>query len=139
MKFEFFFRVRGYELDSFNHVNNAVYLNYMEEARWDCLLKTGFLDYFIKNKTFLAVIEVNIRYIRELKLFQECVVYSKIKWESPYLVFYQDIYILKTNKKSAHAKVKMLHITESRMPVDIPFELIKKLTGNEYDTKRFQL
>ena len=26
--------VRGYELDSFNHVNNAVFLNYFEHARW---------------------------------------------------------------------------------------------------------
>ena len=26
--------VRGYELDSFGHVNNAVYLQYAEEAKW---------------------------------------------------------------------------------------------------------
>ena len=29
--------VRGYELDSFNHVDNAVYLNYYEHARWQIL------------------------------------------------------------------------------------------------------
>ena len=27
--------VRSYELDSYNHVNNAVYLNYLEYARME--------------------------------------------------------------------------------------------------------
>ena len=31
MKTRFEFNVRGYELDSFGHVNNAVYLNYLEQ------------------------------------------------------------------------------------------------------------
>ena len=29
--------VRGNELDSFGHVNNAIYLNYLEQARWEIL------------------------------------------------------------------------------------------------------
>ena len=28
-------RVRGYEVDSLGHVNNAVYLNWLEHARWE--------------------------------------------------------------------------------------------------------
>ena len=30
--------VRGYELDSFGHVNNAVYLQWLEHARWELSL-----------------------------------------------------------------------------------------------------
>jgi YbgC/YbaW family acyl-CoA thioester hydrolase len=131
MQFEFYFRVRGYELDSFGHVNNAVYLNYTEEARWDCLKKAGALDHFIDNKSFLAVIEANIKYIRELKLFQECVIKTKVKMESPYLVFYQNIYSLGNNKKSARVVVKMLHISDDRQALDLPQELLDKLTGEE--------
>ena len=33
--------VRSYELDSYGHVNNAVYLNYLEAARCDCLNQVG--------------------------------------------------------------------------------------------------
>ena len=33
LRFSARWRVRGYELDSNGHVNNAVYLTYMEEAR----------------------------------------------------------------------------------------------------------
>ncbi len=34
--------VRPYECDSYSHVNNAVYLNYLEHARMDFLNKSGF-------------------------------------------------------------------------------------------------
>eukprot|EP01102_Stenamoeba_stenopodia_P011185 TRINITY_DN3421_c0_g1_i1.p1 TRINITY_DN3421_c0_g1~~TRINITY_DN3421_c0_g1_i1.p1 ORF type:complete len:241 (-),score=40.47 TRINITY_DN3421_c0_g1_i1:153-875(-) len=30
-------KVRGYELDSFGHVNNAVYLNWLEVVRWELM------------------------------------------------------------------------------------------------------
>jgi YbgC/YbaW family acyl-CoA thioester hydrolase len=35
-------RVRGYEMDSFGHVNHATYLSYLEQARWDALEGGGF-------------------------------------------------------------------------------------------------
>jgi len=41
--FEYRLSVRGYELDSYNHVNNAVYLNYYEQARWQLMKETGHL------------------------------------------------------------------------------------------------
>ena len=34
-------RVRGYELDTQGHLNQAVYLQYAEHARWEFLLATG--------------------------------------------------------------------------------------------------
>ncbi len=36
--------VRGYEIDGYGHVNNAVYLNYLEHARGEYLKDIGF-DY----------------------------------------------------------------------------------------------
>jgi acyl-CoA thioester hydrolase len=35
-------RVRTYECDSYNHVNNAVYLHYLETARYEFLKDIGF-------------------------------------------------------------------------------------------------
>jgi acyl-CoA thioester hydrolase len=37
-------KVRSYECDSYGHVNNAVYLNYLEYGRWEYLKSIGF-DY----------------------------------------------------------------------------------------------
>ena len=61
--------VRSYECDSYSHVNNAVYSNYLETARMDYLHQIGFnykgiveagyylyithIDIFYKNSAFL--------------------------------------------------------------------------------------
>jgi acyl-CoA thioester hydrolase len=44
MKSSLLLRVRIYECDSYNHVNNAVYLHYLETARYEFLKDIGF-DY----------------------------------------------------------------------------------------------
>ena len=41
-KFTLKFKVRSYECDSYGHVNNAVYLNYLEFARMSALEENGF-------------------------------------------------------------------------------------------------
>lgn len=40
--FETTLRVRSYELDALGHVNHAVYLNYLEQARYDAMEAGGF-------------------------------------------------------------------------------------------------
>lgn len=55
--------VRSYELDSYGHVNNAVYLNYLEAARSDVLRQVGMsFNDFKKLDAFPVVVEANIRY-----------------------------------------------------------------------------
>jgi YbgC/YbaW family acyl-CoA thioester hydrolase len=50
-------------MDSFGHVNNAVFLNYLEKARGDFLLAKGlkFNDFF-KWNAFPLVVKVNLEY-----------------------------------------------------------------------------
>lgn len=57
-------RVRTHELDSFGHVNNAVYLNYLEEARAEFLRLVGlsFHD-FARWNVHLVIIEAHVRYL----------------------------------------------------------------------------
>ncbi len=61
--------VRSYELDSYNHVNNAVYLNYLEYARMDFLRAVGF-DYngLIDEGYMLFVSSIDIKYKVPAKL-----------------------------------------------------------------------
>ena len=61
-------RVRTYELDSFGHVNNAVYLNYLEEARSEFLQQMGvsFHDFQTLNVQ-LVIVEAHINYLSAAK------------------------------------------------------------------------
>ena len=63
--------VRGYELDSFGHVNNAVYLQYAETAMWNFFKVSGLLGILEKEELFPVVLESTQRYIHELKLMDE--------------------------------------------------------------------
>lgn len=68
--------VRPYECDSYNHVNNAVYQNYLEYARMDFLRAAGF-DYkgVVAAGYYLYVTHIDIFYkasaVLDDKLFIE--------------------------------------------------------------------
>jgi len=57
-------KVRGYHLDLFRHVNNARYLEFLEEARWSFLEVTNNLDILEKQGYAFAVVNININYRR---------------------------------------------------------------------------
>jgi len=55
--------VRGYHLDMFSHVNNARYLEFLEEARWHALESSGFGFKELGNRGLaFAVVNININY-----------------------------------------------------------------------------
>ncbi|MCG8471252.1 MAG: acyl-CoA thioesterase [Desulfobacterales bacterium] len=53
-------KVRGYHLDVFGHVNNARYLEFLEEARW-ALLENHLATLASKGLAFV-VVNININY-----------------------------------------------------------------------------
>ncbi len=126
MEFEYFVSVRGYELDSFGHLNNAVYLNYIEQAQWEILKKTGTFSHFNEKEIIPAIIETTIRYIREVKIFDELVVKTRLSLDPPYVVCTHNIYNLKTGLKSCKAKVKQLYMTKERIACDLPDFILDK-------------
>lgn len=120
--------VQGYNLDSFGHVNNAVYLNYMETGRWKFLKDNDILDYLMERELYLVVIETSIRYIRELTLFEKFKVVSTWKLDGNYIIADQVIY--KDNgKKSASATVKMLLVSKERLVFDVPERVKQVIVG----------
>jgi YbgC/YbaW family acyl-CoA thioester hydrolase len=67
--------VRSYELDSYNHVNNAVYLQYLEYARMEYLRAIGFdYDALFEAGYYLYVTHVDIHYRSSARLFDELTV-----------------------------------------------------------------
>jgi len=127
------FQVRGYELDSFGHVNNAVYLNYYEQARWLIMKELGLLEYFKNSGGFLVVIRADLKFIKELHLLEEFTVYTTYKTEGFFVIFKQEIRN-KNNDRVNTATVKCLLVNSEREPVDVPGVLKNNISsGNQND------
>lgn len=55
-------KVRGYHLDIYQHVNNARYLEFLEEARWGYLEDSGDIDWFASHGLAWVIVNININY-----------------------------------------------------------------------------
>ncbi len=61
--------IREHHLDTFGHVNNAVYLELLEEARWEFIAQRGYgLKDVIKFGLGPTVLEWNIKFRKEIRL-----------------------------------------------------------------------
>lgn len=120
MTYEMNLTVRGYELDSFGHVNNAVYLQYLEQARWEIMRQKNLGPYFTEGGMVLVVAETVIRYLREARLFDSLLVSTELRREPPYLVFTHTIRNTEMNLPVTRATVKTLLVDRDRVPHDIP-------------------
>ncbi|WP_369232290.1 acyl-CoA thioesterase [Streptomyces sp. R21] len=73
--------VRGYETDVLGHLNQSVYLNYAEHARWSLLQAAGIGQNELIGKGVGPVaLETTIRYLRELRAGDETVVTCVFSW-----------------------------------------------------------
>lgn len=74
-------QIKEYHLDTFGHVNNAVYLNLYEEARWDFITGENYgLDFVLKEKIGPVILEVNVKYKKELKNREWITIESQSEW-----------------------------------------------------------
>jgi thioesterase-3 len=55
-------KVRGYHVDAYQHVNNARYLEFLEEARWAFTEERGLLEKLKEMNLGFVVVQINIRY-----------------------------------------------------------------------------
>ncbi len=61
--------IRESHIDTFGHVNNATYLQIMEEARWQMITERGYgLDKVRESKQGPVILEVNLKFLHELRL-----------------------------------------------------------------------
>jgi thioesterase-3 len=70
--------IREHHLDTFGHVNNAVYFQLLEEARWEFIARRG---YGLKDvQTYglgPTVLEWNVKFKRELRLRESIIIESQ--------------------------------------------------------------
>jgi acyl-CoA thioester hydrolase len=73
--------VRGYELDSQGHLNSAVYLQYGDHARWECLRAAGIsIDEMLATGIGPVTLETTIRFRHELRVGDQVDVSCSFGW-----------------------------------------------------------
>lgn len=103
--FEYEVLIREFHLDSFGHVNNAAYVMLYEEARWDFITKNGFgLDYIQKHQIGPVILDLNVRFKRELKNRERIKITSRtIEIVSPKIMVLEQKMIKEDGKVSSEA------------------------------------
>ncbi len=114
--------VRGYHLDVYGHVNNARYLEFLEEARWD-LLENNFdlmswqkkgLAFFVANITINFRLPVTMGQILEIRTCIE-------RFGNKSAILSQNIYLKEKNDLVADAKITFV-IADSQTGRAVPLE-----------------
>jgi len=78
-KFYDSFIVAKAHLDSFGHVNNAMYLMLFEQARWKIINSKGYgLEKIKETALGPTILEINIRFLKELLLGESITIESQV-------------------------------------------------------------
>ena len=78
-RFSYTLVVKEHHLDTFGHVNNATYLQILEDARWDLLHEQGFgMEVIHKTGLGPVVLECQVKFLQELRLRQTITVESSM-------------------------------------------------------------
>jgi acyl-CoA thioester hydrolase len=124
--------VRGYELDALGHVNQAVYLQYVEHVRWEGLRAAGIDQAKIIASGFAPVVlEQTVRYRRELRGGDEITVSCATIWgEGKTFRFHHEIRKLDgTLSAEVDTVTGMMDLTARKLVPD-PREHFRKLADN---------
>jgi acyl-CoA thioester hydrolase len=122
MVFECSLRVRTYECDSYGHVNNAIYLNYLEYARYEVLREVGFnYEKAVESGYGIYIARVEIDY-KKPALMDELLTIKTwpIKKGAVSGTFAQEIY--RDDDLLAAAKVTWAFVDSKGTPVKMPKE-----------------
>jgi acyl-CoA thioester hydrolase len=120
--FESTHKVRDYECDFYGHVNNAIYLNYLEFARMEVLEKKGFTLAGLKAAGFVLVVrEIHILYKFPAVAGDIIIIRSRLKsFTNTTGTFHQQIVRDRDEKLLLEADVTWAALNLDGRPVRIP-------------------
>ena len=118
--------VRTAELDSFGHVNHAVYLNYLEHSRFQALKEAGFSWVVLDKRNWaIFVVRLEVDYLAEARREDRlCVRTWADSFRRTSMVLHQDI--VKADDPTAslvRARVTAVWIGPNRKPIRVPAEV----------------
>lgn len=72
-------KIRGYHTDLYQHVNNARYLEFLEEGRWQMVEDHLDPESFMGGEFFFFVVNINISYLSPARVGETILVRSGLK------------------------------------------------------------
>ncbi len=122
-------RIRGYHTDMFQHVNNARYLEFLEEGRWQMLENHMDLKVFLQKGYLLFVVNINISYKSQARVNDIVVIKSGLgKIGNKSAVINQQVINKTTGDVCATADVTFVIADISGKPLKIEGKLEGYLT-----------
>jgi len=124
--------VRNPELDTFGHVNHAVFLNYLEHARYLALEEAGFgWDALSENDWQIYVVRIELDYVSQAKRGDELLIRT---WADGFkrtiMELAQEIvHASRPDEVVARARVKAVWIGPDRRPMRVPPYVREGLTS----------
>jgi acyl-CoA thioester hydrolase len=118
------FTVRSYELDSFGHLNHAVFLNFFEQARFDALEACGWpIQRVLDRGWAVYVVRIEVDYLAEVMWGEELSIKTGVDE-----VRKTSMTMVQTAEKrdgtvAARARVIGVWVGENRRPMRMPEEL----------------
>ena len=113
-------RIRGYHVDFYGHVNNARYLEFIEEARWALLGDNVDFGEWMRKGISFFVVNINITYKRPAFLGETIEIRSGItKFGNKSVTLNQKIFLKGTDTLIADADVIFVITDTSGKPARI--------------------
>ena len=124
--------VRGYELDTQGHLNQAEYLHYAEHARWEFLRTLGITqDKLLATGVGPITLETTLRFMRELRGGDRVDVTCAFEWNEGKTFGLTQRFVLEDKALAAEltAICGVLDLTERRLVPD-PKERLRALADD---------
>ncbi len=115
-------RVRSYELDSYGHVNNATYLQYLEFARFEYMKEVGIslMQELASNYQFF-VVNANLNFKGPAFLDDELEIIGSVKKiGKTSFTLNQDVYNVLTGTHILNAEITLVFIDNNGKPALVP-------------------
>lgn len=122
--------VRGYHADLYGHVNNARYLEFLEEARWRHYEGIIDLQEFKDHNWAFVVVNINISYRHPAVPGDTVEIHTQLTTvSSRSMVIHQDLFLKGTTTKVAQADVTFVILDgEKKTVVPLEGRLLEILT-----------
>ena len=72
-------RIRGYHADAYGHVNNARYLEFLEEGRWKVFEDCMDITRILRGEFYFFVVNININYRKGLQVNDTARIETRLK------------------------------------------------------------